>query len=170
MAKKDYPPEEQYARELEKEVSNMAERSRYSPKGPTQLGVARKYEVLADAWGVAGDEDKAGKFYDLAKKWGGKEYNRILKINDKRKKLKNSRSKENPSIFSSLRKSLESKFSAVISIFTLLVSLFFVTSTITGNVVAGLDENASRIIGICFFACGLIFAFVYFKNKNKKSF
>jgi hypothetical protein len=60
---------------------------------------------------------------------------------------------------------LGSRLHAFLSIGFLLAALFFVTSSLTGNVVAGLVSNKSRLIGICFFACGLIFAFIYSKKK-----
>jgi hypothetical protein len=56
---------------------------------------------------------------------------------------------------------------AFFSIISLLTSLFFVSSGITGFAVLGLAENNLRNIGVCFFACGLILAFVYLKCKTK---
>jgi len=64
-------------------------------------------------------------------------------------------------------KNLGSRLSAVVSMLALSISLFFVTSNLTGNVIAGLNQNNSRFIGICFFICGLIFAFIYSKKKGK---
>ncbi len=74
---------------------------------------------------------------------------------------------------SSLEKIVQGKkVSAILSISFLAFALFFVSSTLTGNVIGGLNLNNSRLIGICLFACGLIFAFVYSKKKigkkNKK--
>jgi hypothetical protein len=65
---------------------------------------------------------------------------------------------------------LEKKLTAFFAISFLLASLVFVSSSLTGNVIAGLNENNSRFVGICLFACGLIFAFFYSKckTKNKK--
>lgn len=56
---------------------------------------------------------------------------------------------------------------AILSIGFLISALFFVSSSLTGNVIAGLVPNKSRFIGICLFACGLIFAFLYSKTKTK---
>lgn len=148
---------------------SMGENSRYLVKGPAQTAVARRYEVAGDAWQEAGDPEKARECYVFAKEWGGKEYSRLSKINEKLEKLKNVKPKEELSLFSRIIKGLESRLSAVISISALLISLFFVTSTITGNVIAKLDESTSRLIGICFFACGLIFAFVYLRSKKGKN-
>ena len=63
-------------------------------------------------------------------------------------------------------KSLGKKF-AVVSILTLTFALFFVTSNLTGFSILNISSGNSRWIGSCFFVCGLIFAFVYLKSKNK---
>jgi len=67
-------------------------------------------------------------------------------------------------------KNLTSKLQipAIISISTLLASLIFVSSSITGNAIAGIPANNLRWVGLCFFACGLVFAFILLKKKNKK--
>jgi len=71
------------------------------------------------------------------------------------------------------RKDLGSRLHAILSIGFLASALFFVSSSLTGNVIAGLVPNNSRFVGICFFACGLIFAFLYsrcrMKTKTNKS-
>ncbi len=56
----------------------------------------------------------------------------------------------------------------ILSISFLATALFFVSSSITGNVVLGFQENNSRFIGLGFFIAGLIFAFIYSKMKIKK--
>jgi hypothetical protein len=63
---------------------------------------------------------------------------------------------------------IERKVLPVIAIGSLLVSLFFVSSSLTGNAIAELNQDNSRWVGICFFICGLIFSFVYLRNKKKR--
>jgi hypothetical protein len=59
------------------------------------------------------------------------------------------------------------KTEAILSILSLLVSLFFVASNLTGNTIAELSQNNLRFVGTCFFACGLIFAFIYLRSRSK---
>jgi hypothetical protein len=54
---------------------------------------------------------------------------------------------------------------AILSIASLFVALGFVSLSFTGNVIAGLEQNDSRWIGLCFFVCGLVFSFFYLKKK-----
>lgn len=61
---------------------------------------------------------------------------------------------------------LQRKLYAVISIITLAIALVLVSFNLTGNAIAGINPENTKWIGICFFICGLIFAFVYLKNKK----
>jgi hypothetical protein len=72
-------------------------------------------------------------------------------------------------IFSSWKKGTSSskRLNAVLSISFLAIALFFVSMNLTGNVIAGVNASSSRIIGICFFTCGLIFAFIYLRSRSK---
>jgi hypothetical protein len=56
---------------------------------------------------------------------------------------------------------------AVLSIASLLVALGFVSLSLTGNVVGGLDTINSRWVGLCFFICGLVFSFIYLRAKKR---
>jgi hypothetical protein len=93
---------------------------------------------------------------------------RIKLLDDRRnlssflKSIKEKREKENKG------KNLGSRFYSILSIGFLASALFFVSSSLTGNVIAGLNYNNSRFVGICFFACGLIFAFLYSRCRMKK--
>ncbi len=70
---------------------------------------------------------------------------------------------------SSLEKKVQDKnLSGILSISFLAFALLFVSSTFTGNVIGGLSTNNSRLVGICLFACGLIFTFIYLRRKTKK--
>lgn len=49
---------------------------------------------------------------------------------------------------------------------TLILSLFFVSSNLTGYVISNISLESSRLIGICFFVCGLIFTFLFLRKKK----
>jgi hypothetical protein len=55
---------------------------------------------------------------------------------------------------------------AILSITSLLAALGFVSMSLTGNAVGGLGQSDSRWMGLCFFICGLVFSFIYLKNKK----
>lgn len=94
-------------------------------------------------------------------------------------KSRNSKNKKERSI-SELLSDLEKKandfpsgnFLGVISISTLLTGLFFVSADFTGYVVANPLTNDMQWVGLCFFACGLVFTFLAIRKKyfpkNKK--
>jgi hypothetical protein len=67
--------------------------------------------------------------------------------------------------FEKMRSGLESKF-GFLSITALAFAFFFVSTNLTGNVIAGFSLGDSRWIGICFFLCGLTLAFFYLKSKK----
>jgi hypothetical protein len=54
---------------------------------------------------------------------------------------------------------------AILSIVSLLAALGFVSISLTGNIIAGLEQNNSRWMGLCLFVCGLVFSFLYLKKK-----
>ncbi len=56
---------------------------------------------------------------------------------------------------------------AILSVLVLLGAVFFVSFNLTGYAVSGLTPNNSRWIGMCLFVCGLVFAFIYLKQKNR---
>jgi len=60
---------------------------------------------------------------------------------------------------------LEKKFIPVITGFSLIASLFFLSSNITGNVIGNLTKNSSNIIGLILLIVGLIGLLVYFKKR-----
>ncbi len=57
---------------------------------------------------------------------------------------------------------------AILSVSTLLLALFFVSSNLTGFAVLGINHDNLNILSSCIFLCGLIFTFIYLKNKDKK--
>lgn len=56
--------------------------------------------------------------------------------------------------------------SAVISVSVLVASIFFLSMSLTGNVVGEISIDSSRIIGVILFICGLVFSFVYLKGRK----
>jgi tetratricopeptide (TPR) repeat protein len=64
---------------------------------------------------------------------------------------------------------LEKQLLSIMSIATLLASLFFVSSDLTGFAISNISQDTSLWIGFCFFVCGLVFAFLFLKNKRKFS-
>jgi hypothetical protein len=51
------------------------------------------------------------------------------------------------------------------TIATLLASLFFVSSSLTGFAVSNLATEDMQWAGLCFFACGLVFALLFLRKK-----
>jgi hypothetical protein len=80
-------------------------------------------------------------------------------LNDKIKKVEDEIRLEN------FRSSPRNYLLAVLGIASLLAALGFVSLSLTGNTIGGLEGNNSRFIGLCLFVCGLIFSFIYLKKK-----
>ena len=55
---------------------------------------------------------------------------------------------------------------AIPAIICLVGALIFTSFNLTGYAIGGLAQNSSQWIGVCLFACGLIFTFFYFKIKK----
>ncbi|MCK9595590.1 hypothetical protein M0R19_00165 [Candidatus Pacearchaeota archaeon] len=62
--------------------------------------------------------------------------------------------------------SKKSYYPAIISVLSFLFALFFISSNLTGFAISNTRGNDSNILGLCFFVCGLVFTFIYFKNKK----
>ncbi|MFA5071416.1 MAG: hypothetical protein WC511_03565 [Candidatus Pacearchaeota archaeon] len=60
---------------------------------------------------------------------------------------------------------LEKKMWSIMAVLTLLASLFFVSSSLTGFAISNLTTNDLQWAGLCFFACGLVFAFLFLRKK-----
>jgi len=62
---------------------------------------------------------------------------------------------------------LEKKFVfATLSIISLVFALFFSIFSLTGYSIRALAEESFRLGGVALFVLGLVFAFLYFKNKK----
>jgi hypothetical protein len=90
----------------------------------------------------------------------------------KRWKSRNSSKSERERSFSELLSGLEKKAKdfpdatlSFMAIATLLASLFFVSSSLTGFAVSNFTTDDLQWAGICFFACGLVFAFLFLRKK-----
>lgn len=57
---------------------------------------------------------------------------------------------------------------AILAIISLVGALFFVSFNITGNAIGELSYDNVSLIGTGLFILGLVFAFVFFKGKEKK--
>ncbi len=63
---------------------------------------------------------------------------------------------------------IEKHFSfAMSSLICLVFALVFVSPSITGYDILSISKNNVQWIGLCFFICGLTFAFLYLKKKGK---
>ncbi|MFA5724335.1 MAG: hypothetical protein WC979_08835 [Candidatus Pacearchaeota archaeon] len=64
------------------------------------------------------------------------------------------------------RKALESKVEGAATVILLATSLFFISSSLTGNATMSLNETTSSLIGGTLFILGIIGAFFYLRNKR----
>lgn len=58
---------------------------------------------------------------------------------------------------------------AFFSIFAFAITLVFISFNLTGNTIGGINFNDMKWISTCFFFFGLIFVFMYLRNKNRGS-
>lgn len=56
---------------------------------------------------------------------------------------------------------------AILSIASFVFALFFVSANLTGYAISAFNSNDCRWLGFLFFACGLVFTFVFLNNKKK---
>jgi hypothetical protein len=66
------------------------------------------------------------------------------------------------------KKPLEQRVAAIIGVGSFLLSLMFLSSNLTGNVIGNLNQVLSNWIGGILFIIGLIGALFYFNKKNRK--
>lgn len=124
--------------------------------------IGKAYEEAGDTMKKAGEFSKAEDYYVKAERLGYTYNPEALKRMEE--KIKDVRMRESFLRFS--KQSLRSRVMAFISMITLSISLFFVTAEITGFTIFNAEGSGLRYVGLCFFACGLIFAFLYLKCKN----
>jgi len=65
------------------------------------------------------------------------------------------------------RGKLERSFGfAIVAMASFLGALFLISFNLTGNVIGGVSQNNSNWISVVLFVLGMVFSFLYFKNKN----
>ena len=125
-----------------------------------------KYKEAADYYAAAGDKGEAFRLYEniLLSKNPNMEIirdirGRLAKL-DAPKELRELASKAK-------KRGLEKHFVfAALAITSFAMALFFTSFSLTGYATGGFFQESYRWFGLCLFACGLIFAFFYFKNKK----
>lgn len=56
---------------------------------------------------------------------------------------------------------------AILSIASFMFALFFISANLTGYATSVINVNDSKWMGFCFFACGLIFTYVFLNSKKR---
>ena len=64
------------------------------------------------------------------------------------------------------KETLEDKVTSTIAIASLAISILFMSSSITGNVISSLNQTSSNFMGGVLFLIGIIAAFVYFRKSK----
>ncbi|MDD5012151.1 MAG: hypothetical protein PHQ66_00685 [Candidatus Nanoarchaeia archaeon] len=131
------------------------------------------YENAGDYWEKKGEIRNAIKDYEDALRYVSNKEDQT-RIKNKMEKLHFERVKilgrleqmKQDIVTKKPRKGLRDKLYSSLSIASLAFALIFISLNLTGNAVGGITLNDSRWISICFFLCGLSFAFLYLKNKN----
>jgi hypothetical protein len=129
--------------------------------------IGETYEMAGNLRLAAKDYITAEEDYIYAKRFGyAHNPGKIAELDRKIEQVKKSKN-----LTSTLKSQVGNPFLkkypfAILSIASLLIALSFVSLSLTGNVIAGLEQNNSRWIGLCFFVCGLIFSFLYLRKKR----
>lgn len=144
------------AQDLEKKAFNLESSiSRWSKDKKVSdafLSAAREYI------NITGYLDKAISNYKDAVRHAEKE-----ERNEIEKELENAESSKKRMLF---KYSKAYFLFASLSIISLLSALFFVSFSLTGNVIGELTQENSRLIGVILFFLGLSFVFCYIKCKK----
>ncbi len=135
--------------------------------------VIEAYQVAGEAFENALDVNTALRSYEMARNLALKEgYTQkdelIVELDKTMKSLRGTSSVMSYEVKYG-RKNLEGKFVfPILSIVFLLSALIFTSFSLTGYSIVGLTQNNFRFIGTGLFIFGLVFAFLYFKKKEKK--
>jgi hypothetical protein len=144
------------------------------------LSITKKYESAGDLYAKAGKFMEAENCYRDARVYGDvfdEGYMNKLKekensLREKRggtmklKRLIELRQKTGKGNSRLENRILQKNIVALITITFLSISLFFVSSNLTGFAISNLSNSNVQWIGFGFFVVGLIFAFVYFRKKK----
>ena len=138
--------------------------------------IGKNYEDLGAYWEKEGNFVKAEDNYRNALIYAyphDKEKEQEINIKMEQLRLKRKlqynfpRQKVSNSTLEKMARTLTQKRFGFFSITFLLISLFFVSLNFTGNVIlAELNPDISKLLGICFFICGLVFSFIYLKKTK----
>jgi hypothetical protein len=143
-------------------------------------------EETADYYQKLGNLPLAEKFYSEALSYAGRSGG-VGEIQDKLNKLRTQSDKllvgfKKAGIELDRKHSLEKKIAyedksisksrkrlgaAFLSIASLAAALFSVSFGFTGNAIGNIESGNFKWIGMCFFACGLVFLFAYLNAKKK---
>jgi len=163
--------ENKETRELKEKEFYAEQLSKRTNKSSKEIDkLADTYLDIGDIYRESAEKGKLMNRIDNIRK-AKQNYSQALKYanNKQEKKILESlnyiNEKEIKSFFR--RSGLEKKsLYATLSIISLLAALFFVSSSFTGYAVLGLMNDNLKWIGLCFFSCGLILAFIHFSRKN----
>jgi hypothetical protein len=147
--------------------------------------IAAKYEKAAEMWEAAGERSRAEMALRDAELLGrgNPDYYKVGKSKDKMRTLINDEHFEYAvedararavkaalSKIEKMAKTLNTKGKptmAIFSIVSLLFALFLVSAQLTGYAILGIERIELRDFAVCFFVCGLMFAFLYLNGKKK---
>ncbi len=144
------------------------------------LPITKKYESAGDLYAKAGKFREAENCYRDARVYGDVFNNEYMdKLKEKENSLREKRGgtmrlkrlielKQKGNLGNSkLEKMInQRRVVALITITFLSISLFFVSSNLTGFAISNLSNTNVQWMGFGFFVIGLIFAFVYFRKKK----
>jgi len=175
-----------------KKLLNIAEELKENEA--TQGEIATAYERAGDAYLLAGKSGTANEFYKTSKNYAHddhikdrlrekitgnysldkiksniqrlnvssleKEAGLGARVDDKKKKKL-----FEPGFFDRVFKP-NTPF-AILSAFSLMAALFFISVNLTGFASSTISINDSKWISFCLFACGLVFAFLFLNSKKR---
>jgi len=178
---------------IAKKLSSLAEelKAKDSPMGE----IAKYLENAGDAYKLAGKGGLAHEFYKSSKRlaYNEKVEERIRHKMDGTYPIKDIKANIQKINLSSLEKAVgfgtkqeqkknkkklfEPGFwdrvfkpnypAAILGIASFVFALFFISTNLTGYATSLVSVNDSKWLGFCFFACGLVFTFVFLNNKKK---
>lgn len=157
----------------------------------TQGEISNVYENLGDAYKLSGKDWLANDSYKRAsgyaydgkikerlrdKRTGNYDFSKV-KVQVPKMNSLESKTKTIPNLKNKKKKLFEPGFWdrtlkpntpwAILSIASFLLALFFVSTNLTGYATSIASVSDSKWLGFCFFACGLVFTFVFLNSKKR---
>lgn len=178
-----------------KKLLNIAEELK--SKEYSQGEIATAYERAGDAYKLAGKPGSATEFYKTSKNYAHDEKikerlrDKItgnypiekIKANVQRINLSSLEKEAGIGVKIDDKKKKKDRFvnfhlnwdnisrarypKAILSIASFVFALFFISTNLTGYATSLVSVNDSKWLGFCFFACGLIFAFIFLNSKKR---